>query len=79
MNNDNTVKVVGERLRRARGLAMMSTSEAAAIAGISRQALANYESGTRAIRVDALARLVNAYGVDANWIIGIAERLEVGT
>lgn len=79
MPRDERLQVVGDRLKRIRRLRDYSHAEAAQIAGISRQALINYENGSREIKVDALARLARFYDVDANWLLGLTDTLQVET
>ena len=60
--------VFAERLRLSRG--DKSQAEAARLLGISAMRLSNYESGKREPDISLLKRLVEAYGVSADWLIG---------
>lgn len=77
MPRSQRLAVVGERLKQARRLRDLTHTQAAQVAGVSRQALINYENGTREIKVDALARLAMRYDVDANWLLGLTDTLTI--
>lgn len=77
MPREERLSVVGDRLKQARRLRDLTHTQAAEAAGISRQALINYENGTREIKVDALARLAMRYDVDANWLLGLTDTLTI--
>lgn len=53
---------IARQLRRARKLAGMSKGEAARLAGVSRQAIQNWERGENTPAADTYLRLLNLYG-----------------
>lgn len=61
-------KIFSERLRLARG--DRSQAEAARLLGISPMRLSNYESGKREPDISLLKKIVESYGVSADWLIG---------
>lgn len=53
---------IARQLRRARKLAGMSKTEAARLAGVSRQAVQSWESGRNTPAADTYLRLLKLYG-----------------
>ncbi len=59
---------VGKRLREAREAAGLTQQQAADWLGIRRPAIAEIESGKRAVKSDELARLSSLYGRSLSWL-----------
>lgn len=60
-----------ERLKLAR--AGRSQATAAVALGISAMRLSNYESGKREPDLATLKRIVDVYGVSADWLLGLTD------
>lgn len=65
------LKIFSDRLKSARG--EQSQSAAAAALGLSPMRLSNYESGKREPDLATLKRIVENYGVSADWLIGVTD------
>lgn len=61
---------IGDRLRSLRIEKGVSQDQAAESCGISRIALARYETGTRAPRAEMVSRLADYYGVTVDYLLG---------
>lgn len=56
---------IGGRLRRVREDLALTQQDVASYLGVTREAISNYETGQRAIGLDALQRISNLYGCSA--------------
>lgn len=65
-----TKNSISDRLRDLRTLKGVSQEEAAESCGMSRIALARYETGTRIPRAENAARLADYYGVTVDYLLG---------
>lgn len=70
---------VGERIAHIRNILFMSQNKVAAKLGVTRQTLANYESGKTPMRADVVRLLCEVYGVTPSWVLGIDDTLELKT
>lgn len=61
---------IGKRLQELRDLRGVNQEVAAEACGISRIALARYETGVRVPRMDTAAQLAEYYGVTVDYILG---------
>lgn len=78
-NNKATPAIVGQRLQFARALAGLSTAEAAQKLGIrspSRLSRAEHPSHPEGITPRLLADAAQAYGVSADYLLGLSEDWE---
>lgn len=66
-------KSIAERLRDLRSEKKLNQDEVSEACGISRIALARYETGTRTPRAEIAARLADYYGVSVDYLLGRAE------
>lgn len=62
----------GQRLRRARNDAGLSTSEVASFTGQSEETVRSHEKGARGVRLERAEQYARLYGVSVEWIIGLA-------
>ena len=65
--------MVATRLREARSESGLNQKEASIALGIPLSTLARYEQAVTDVTGDALARMAKAYGVTADWILGLSE------
>ncbi len=68
---------VGERTAHLRRLLSLSQSEVAEKLGVTRQTLANYESGKTPMRASVIRQLCDIYQCSSEWILGITDLLEI--
>lgn len=61
---------IADRLRELRAAKKLNQDEVAEACGISRIALARYETGTRTPRAVYVARLAEYYGVTVDYLMG---------
>ena len=61
---------IADRLRELRAARKLNQDEVAEACGISRIALARYETGTRTPRAVYVARLAEYYGVSIDYLMG---------
>lgn len=61
---------IADRLRELRATKKLNQDEVAEACGISRIALARYETGTRTPRAGYVARLAEYYGVTIDYLMG---------
>lgn len=64
-----------ERLREIREDRDLSQADVAAILGTARQQVTKYETGRQEMTVGKLAALCRAYGVSADYILGLPRGL----
>lgn len=61
---------IGNKIKEARLAKKMTQDELAKQLGISKNAISNYENGVSTPKLELLVSLMNALGVDANYIYG---------
>lgn len=61
---------IGDRLRNLRVQKGVNQDQAAEACGMSRIALARYETGTRVPRAEMVSRLADYYGVSVDYLLG---------
>lgn len=59
-----------ERLKQGRKKTMRTQEEVAEILKIPRSTLANYETGRNQPDLETLARLIDLYEINADWLLG---------
>lgn len=59
-----------EKLTEARKQTCFTQTEVSKEIKIPRSTLANYETGRTQPDIETLAKLIDFYGVDANWVLG---------
>lgn len=64
-----------EKLKAAREDTDISQSQAAQIIGTTQQQIYKYEKGTQEMTVTRLKKLCEAYGVSADYILGLPNNL----
>ena len=64
------LKTIGRRLAVARKTKGLTIEEASRLSGVPQASIGSYEHARRAMSVSALVLLLNAYGTDANYILG---------
>ena len=62
---------IGARMRYARQQLDMKQHEVAALLGVSRPSIANWETGHAVTTVDRFLELCRLYGVSADWVLGL--------
>jgi transcriptional regulator with XRE-family HTH domain len=62
------LSAIGQRLAAARKVAGLRQLDIAEIAGVSPNAVTNWEAGTRRMKVTEAARLLPILGIDLNWL-----------
>jgi transcriptional regulator with XRE-family HTH domain len=71
MSDDNTDRLVmAARLREARDAADLSQADAAAVLGIPRSGVADFERGLRNVTALEMRRLARLYRQDIAWLVG---------
>lgn len=65
-----TQLTIADRLRDLRTLKSVNQDTAAESCGISRIALARYETGQRTPRIEIVTRLADYYGVSVDYLLG---------
>ncbi len=68
---------IGERLSHIREVLSISQKQIASEMGLTRQTIANYESGRTPMRVDVLRVLCEIYGITPAWVLGIEDGLHI--
>ena len=68
---------VGERAAHLRHLLSLSQSEVAEKLNVTRQTLANYESGKTPMRAFIIRQLCDIYQCSPDWILGVTDILEI--
>lgn len=68
---------IGERVKHIREVIAMSQSSVAARLGVTRQTLANYESGKTPMRADVVRLLCEVYEVPPAWVLGMTNDLHL--
>lgn len=63
-----------ERIKQARIDTGFTQREVANETGISQSIIAHIETGNREPSLENLGKLIDFYGIDANWIIGTGKR-----
>lgn len=67
-----------EKLKEARKDTGFTQNEVAKELKIPRVNITNYETGRTQPDIETLGRLIDFYGVDANWIIGTGKKIKSG-
>lgn len=70
IEDDLSLLVIAENLKRLRLQHSLSTSEVAKVINVSRQGYVNYETAQREIRIASLIRMSNFYNVSIDSIVG---------
>ena len=65
--------MVATRLREARVESGLNQKEASIVLGIPVSTLARYEQAVTDVTGDAVAKMAKAYGVTADWILGLSD------
>ena len=68
---------VGERAAHIRHLFSLNQSEIAKKLKITRQTLANYETGKTPMRASVIRQLYDIYHCPSDWLLGITNHLEI--
>ena len=68
---------IGERAAHIRKVLAMTMSEVASRLNVTRQTLANYESGRTPMRASVIRQLCEVYGCQPTWLLGMDDRLHV--
>lgn len=63
---------IAERIKEARLLRGMTQEELAKKIGVTKGAIANYENGVSVPKVEFLYPLMDALGIDANFVYGVS-------
>jgi transcriptional regulator with XRE-family HTH domain len=63
------MKTIGERLKKIRTTKHLTQSEMGASIGVSKQAIANVESGHNKPSIEFISKLIENYNVNSNWLI----------
>ena len=66
---------IGERAAHIRNVFDISQTEVAARLGVTRQTLANYESGRTPMRAGVVRLLCDVYGISPSWLLGMTNEL----
>ena len=69
--------MAAKRARYVREVLGLSTTYVGEMLGLMRQTLTNYESGRTRIPASVLFGMGRLYGVDADWLVGIADTLVI--
>ncbi|MCL6615136.1 MAG: helix-turn-helix domain-containing protein, partial [Firmicutes bacterium] len=64
----------GSRLKEARRARNLTQAELGRLVGVGKSAISQYEHGLRLPETAVLARLAEALGVSADWLLGIEDR-----
>ncbi|MDT3416133.1 transcriptional regulator with XRE-family HTH domain [Brevibacillus aydinogluensis] len=67
---DDSKKILGERLKKAREQKGLKQNRVARTLGIHNSTLAKYESGDREVDIDTLKKLAEMYEVSVDWLSG---------
>lgn len=68
---------LGEKIKRLRESRDWSQAELARRAGVTKSAISTYELGMRTPSADVVCAFAKAFGVSADYLLGIAERRAV--
>ena len=69
-NKPNQIDIItGEELRKARIKRKLSQTNIGKLAGITRQAISNYEAGIRALTIEELITICENAGIDTKRLI----------
>lgn len=68
---------LGQKVKRLRESRDWSQAELARRAGVTKSAISTYELGIRTPSADVVCSLAKAFGVSADYLLGIAERRSV--
>lgn len=68
---------LGQKVKRLRESREWSQAELARRAGVTKSAISTYELGIRTPSADVVCSLAKAFGVSADYLLGIAERRSV--
>lgn len=63
-----------QKLQEARKMTGFTQQEVSSETKIPRSTLANYESGRTEPDIESLCKLIDFYGMDANWILGTGKK-----
>lgn len=63
-----------QKLQEARKTTCFTQQEVSQETKIPRSTLANYESGRTEPDIESLCKLIDFYGIDANWILGTGKK-----
>lgn len=66
---------IGERAAHIRMVLSIPQEQVAALLGVTRQTVSNYESGKTPMRAGTIRALCETYGVPASWLLGIDDEL----
>lgn len=66
---------IGERAAHIRNILSLPQQTVAESIGVTRQTMANYESGKTPMRAGTIRALCETYGVPASWLLGIDDEL----
>lgn len=69
--------MLGEKIRRLRESREWTQAELARKVGITKSAISTYELGIRTPSADVVCGFAKAFGVSADYLLGIAERRTV--
>lgn len=68
---------LGQKVRRLRESREWSQADLARKAGVTKSAISTYELGLRTPSADVVCSFAKAFGVSADYLLGIAERRSV--
>lgn len=69
--------MLGEKIRRLRESREWTQAELARKVGVTKSAISTYELGNRTPSADVVCGFAKAFGVSADYLLGIAERRTV--
>lgn len=70
------IETFKDKLKEARKDTGFTQSEVAKELKIPRVNITNYETGRTQPDIETLCKLIDFYGIDANWILGTGKRKE---
>ena len=70
------MNTIGERLKLARNEALLTQDYVAAELKITQSALSKYENNMLEPNLDTLCKLIDLYGVSANWLLGVGKYMD---
>ena len=68
---------IGERFKHVREVLSMSQNNVASKLNVTRQTLANYESGRTPMRADVVRSLCEIYCIPPSWALGTIDELHI--
>lgn len=69
-------EIFTERLKEARKKIDFTQAEVSRETNIPRSTIANYESGRNEPDIETLGKLIEFYGINANWLFGMGKRTD---